>query len=64
MGAIGTTRDNLQTAATGEMLEIEVVLPRMIREAEADGRLDAAASFRLALERSDAVMWDYRYADS
>src|SRR6266508_4138564 len=34
MGAIATTRENLQTAATGEMLEIEVVLPRMIREAE------------------------------
>jgi vacuolar iron transporter family protein len=51
MGAIGTTRENLQTAATGEMVEIEVVLPRMIREAEEDGRADAAASFRLALER-------------
>ena len=51
MRAIGTTRENLQTAATGEMVEIEVVLPRMIREAEADGRPDAAASFRLALER-------------
>lgn len=51
MGAIASTRENLQTAATGEMLEIEVVLPRMIREAEAEGRADAAASFRLALER-------------
>jgi len=51
MGAIGTTRENLQRAATGEMEEIEVVLPRMIRDAEAEGRPDAAASFRLALER-------------
>jgi vacuolar iron transporter family protein len=51
MRAIGTTRENLQTAATGEMVEIEVVLPRMIREAEEEGRADAAASFRLALER-------------
>jgi vacuolar iron transporter family protein len=51
MRAIGPTRENLQTAATGEMVEIEVVLPRMIREAEEDGRADAAASFRLALER-------------
>jgi len=51
MGAIGTTRENLQRAATGEMEEIEVVLPRMIHDAEADGRVDAAASFRLALER-------------
>jgi vacuolar iron transporter family protein len=51
MGAVGSTRDNLMVAATGEMLEIDVTLPRMIREAEEDGRLDAAASFRLALER-------------
>ena len=34
MGAIGSTRENLQTAATGEVQEIEVTLPRMIREAE------------------------------
>jgi rubrerythrin/VIT1/CCC1 family predicted Fe2+/Mn2+ transporter len=51
MGAIGTTRENLQHAATGEVQEIEVVLPRMIRDAEADGRADAAASFQLALDR-------------
>jgi VIT1/CCC1 family predicted Fe2+/Mn2+ transporter len=31
--------------------EIEVVLPRMIRDAEEESRPDAAASFRLALER-------------
>jgi VIT1/CCC1 family predicted Fe2+/Mn2+ transporter/rubrerythrin len=51
MRAIRTTRENLQLAATGEMEEIEVVLPRMIRDAEAEGRADAAASFRLALDR-------------
>src|SRR5262245_8046709 len=51
MRAIGTTRENLEHAATGEMLEIDVVLPQMIREAEEEGRADAAASFRLALER-------------
>ena len=51
MRAIGTTRENLQLAATGEVEEIEVVLPRMIREAEAEGRADAAASFQLALDR-------------
>src|SRR5207247_7559327 len=38
MGAIGTTRENLMTAATGEIQEIDVVLPRMIREADEDGR--------------------------
>jgi len=51
IGAIGSTRENLVTAATGEMQEIDVTLPRMIREAEDDGRPDAAASFRLALDR-------------
>jgi vacuolar iron transporter family protein len=51
MGVIRSTRENLQTAATGEMLEIDVILPRMIREAEEDGRPDAAASFKLALDR-------------
>src|SRR5437762_13711805 len=51
MGAIGTTRENLMTAATGEIQEIDVVLPRMIREADEDGRPDAAASFQLALDR-------------
>ena len=51
LGAIGTTRENLERAATGEIEEIDVVLPRMIREAEAEGRHDAAASFQMALER-------------
>jgi VIT1/CCC1 family predicted Fe2+/Mn2+ transporter/rubrerythrin len=51
MGAIGSTRENLQTAATGEVQEIEVTLPRMIREAEEEGRPDAAASFKVALDR-------------
>jgi VIT1/CCC1 family predicted Fe2+/Mn2+ transporter/rubrerythrin len=51
MNAVASTRENLERAARGEMEEIEVVLPRMIREAEADGRHDAAASFRLALDR-------------
>src|SRR5260370_24544487 len=51
MGAVASTRENLVTAASGEVQETDVTLPRMIREAEEDGRPDAAASFRLALER-------------
>jgi vacuolar iron transporter family protein len=51
MGAVASTRENLALAATGEMQEVDVTLPRMIREAEEDGRPDAAASFQLALER-------------
>jgi rubrerythrin len=48
---IGTTRKNLDESANGEDDEIEEMYPRFIREAEADGRQDAAASFRLAVER-------------
>ena len=51
MGAVRSTRENLELAATGEVEEIEIVLPRMIRDAEEEGRADAAASFRLALDR-------------
>ncbi|HUK91594.1 MAG TPA: VIT1/CCC1 transporter family protein [Blastocatellia bacterium] len=51
LGAIGTTAENLTTAAIGESGEIEEMYPRMIAEAEAEGNQIAAASFRLALER-------------
>jgi rubrerythrin len=48
----GTTMlAHLDEAANGENDEIEEMYPRFIREAEAEGRADAAASFRLALER-------------
>ena len=36
---------------TDEKAEIEEMYPRFIREAEAEGRKDAMASFRLAVER-------------
>ena len=51
LDAIGTTVENLRRAARGETGEIEQVYPRMIAEAEAEGAQQAAASFRLALER-------------
>ena len=50
-GGITSTREHLDEAANGEDDEIEEMYPRFIREAEEDGRTDAAASFRLALER-------------
>jgi rubrerythrin len=55
-GGIGTTEQNLDASANGEDDEIEEMYPRMIREAEAEGRQDAAASFRLAVERE----WHHR----
>ncbi len=50
-GGVGTTWENLNEAANGEDYEIEEMYPRFVREAEEEGRGDAAASFRLALER-------------
>lgn len=50
-GGITSTLAHLDEAANGEDDEIEEMYPRFIREAEAEGRADAAASFRLALER-------------
>ncbi len=50
-GGVGTTWENLDEAANGEDYEIEEMYPRFIREAEEEGRGDAAASFRLAVER-------------
>ena len=50
-GSIGTTKENLDESADGEDYEIETMYPEFIRQAETDGRADAAASFGLALER-------------
>jgi len=50
-GGVGTTWENLDEAANGEDYEIEEMYPRFVGEAEEEGRGDAAASFRLALER-------------
>ncbi len=50
-GEIASTLKHLDEAANGEDDEIEEMYPRFIREAEAEQRTDAAASFRLALER-------------
>lgn len=50
-GGIGTTNENLDESANGEDYEIETMYPEFIKQAETDGRADAAASFGLALER-------------
>jgi rubrerythrin len=51
LGSIGSTERTLDEAANGESYEIDEIYPSYIREAEEDGRPDAAASFRLAWER-------------
>src|SRR5579859_7661401 len=48
-GGVGATHENLDESANGEDDEIEEMYPRFIREAETEGRGDAAASFRLAV---------------
>ncbi len=50
LGEVRSTLENLRAVTEGEAYEFETMYPRFIREAEADGRPDAAESFRLALE--------------
>lgn len=62
LGAIGTTADNLRSAALGETGEIEQRYPRMIAEAEAEGHQQAVATFRLALDREKRHQETFRQA--
>jgi rubrerythrin len=51
MGVVKTTKENLKEAAEGESLEIISMYPKFIKEAEGEGRKEAAESFRMAFER-------------
>lgn len=51
LGAIGTTEENLRRVLQDEAREIATMYPRMIREAQEEGRQDAVATFTLAWER-------------
>ena len=51
MGGVKSTEENLLTAAEGENEEIDVVYPKCIEEAKAEGREDAAESFTIAVEK-------------
>lgn len=50
-GDVRSTLENLRKVVLEEGYEMETMYPRMIREAELEGRQDAVASFRLAMER-------------
>ncbi|MBI4497737.1 MAG: VIT1/CCC1 transporter family protein [Chloroflexi bacterium] len=50
-GSINDSLSNLRRVVEEEGYETATTYPRMIREAEAEGREDAVASFRLAMER-------------
>ena len=50
-GDIRSTLENLRTVTEGESKEFSTMYPRMIRDAQDEGRKDAADSFSLAMER-------------
>ena len=50
LGALGTTEENLASAAAGENYEWTDMYDRMAREAEEEGFLELAARFRLVAE--------------
>jgi len=50
LGEVRSTLENLKAVTEGEAYEFETMYPKFIAEAEADGRPEAAQSFRLALE--------------
>ena len=51
MGVVKSTKENLREAAEAESLEIMSMYPKFIEEAEKEGRIEAAESFRIAFER-------------
>ena len=51
MGVVKSTPENLRDAAEAEDLEIMSMYPKFIEEAESEGRVEAAKSFRIAYER-------------
>jgi rubrerythrin len=51
MDVVKTTGENLREAAEGESLQIVSMYPKFIKEAESEGKQEAAESFRLAFER-------------
>ena len=51
MGGVRSTRENLEDAAAGEDVDILTIYPKFIQEAEEEGNVEAARSFKLAYER-------------
>ena len=50
-GGVRSTLENLKESVNAEDFEVEELYPRFITEAEEESRMDAAASFELALRR-------------
>jgi VIT1/CCC1 family predicted Fe2+/Mn2+ transporter/rubrerythrin len=54
LGAVKSTLENLRQVVEHEAAETELVYPRYIAEAKAEGRSDAVEGFELAMERERA----------
>ena len=50
-GEVLSSVENLRNVVTGESKEISTMYPRMVKEALDDGRMDAADTFTLAMDR-------------
>ena len=50
-GGVASSMENLRNVVTSESKEISAVYPRMVRDALDEGRMDAADTFTLAMDR-------------
>ncbi len=50
-GEVRSSLENLRNVVTGESKEISTMYPRMVKDALDDGRMDAADTFTLAMDR-------------
>ena len=50
-GEVRSSIENLRNVVTGESKEISTMYPRMVKDALDDGRMDAADTFTLAMDR-------------
>ena len=53
-GEVRSSVENLKNVVTGESKEISTMYPRMVKDALDDGRMDAADTFTLAMDRGAA----------
>ena len=57
-----STRENLQSVVDSHTYDVETLYPRMLAEAESEGRSDAASRIRQALERDERDLAIFREA--
>ena len=62
MGMIGSTKENLEEAITGETHEYTQMYPAFVREAESEKQSDVLLAFRYALQAEEVHAGHYREA--